>query len=61
MSQADPVRSVSSRVWSWMLSALGLVIVGNVVWALVQPLLPVLLVAGAVLLGVAVARRRQRW
>lgn len=61
MSQSGPVRSVSARVWSWMLSALGLVIVGNVVWELVQPLIPVLVVGGVVLSGVAVARRRNSW
>lgn len=61
MATSDPVRSASARLWSWMLSALGLVIVGNVVWVLVQPLLPVLVVVGVGLLGLAVARRRQRW
>ena len=60
MSHQDPVRSVTSRLWSWALSALGLVIVANVVWALLQPLLPVLLAVGTLVLAISVWNKR-RW
>jgi len=63
MSQSDPVQSMSQRLWSLALSALGLVIVANVVWSLVRPLLPVLAVMAVLVLALAVllARYRSRW
>ncbi len=60
MNQQDPVRSASQRLWSLALSALGLLIVFNVVWTLVRPLLPILVVFAVLLVGVTVWNRR-RW
>ena len=51
---------LSGRIWAAVLSVLGLVIVLNIIWALLQPLLPVLgigLVAGAAL----IVWQRWRW
>lgn len=50
MSQADPVRSLSQRLWSVALSVLGLVLVVNLVWSLLRPLLPVIAVVVGILL-----------
>jgi len=50
VSQADPVRSLSQRLWSVALSVLGLVLVVNLVWSLLRPLLPVIAVVVGILL-----------
>ncbi len=63
MNQSDPVRSISQRLWSVMLSALGLVLVANVVWSLLRPLLPVIVILTITVAIVAGARAyfRARW
>ena len=63
MNQSDPVRSISQRLWSVMLSALGLVLVANVVWSLLRPLLPVIVILAITVAMVAGARAyfRARW
>ena len=60
MSGSDPVRSVGARLWSWALSALGLVIVATWIWGLLRPLLPVLAVV-AVAVFAASAWNQRRW
>lgn len=60
MNQQDPVRSVSARLWSVVLSALGLVIAINIVWALLRPVLPVVVLVGAAILCLS-AWNRRRW
>lgn len=63
MNQQDSVRSISQRLWSVMLGALGLVLVANVVWSLLRPLIPVLVIvaiAGAIVAGFR-AYLRSRW
>lgn len=59
MSSQDPIHSLTERLWGAALSLLGLVLVINVAWMLLLPVLPVLIVAvvcGAVLRAVV---RRQ--
>lgn len=60
MSQSGPGQSLSSRAWSVALSVFGLVIVTNVVWALLRPLLPVLLAVAVMAAGLSVWNQR-RW
>lgn len=60
MSGSDPVRSVGARLWSWALSALGLVLVFTWIWSLLRPLLPVLAVVAVVVAVVSVWNQR-RW
>ena len=55
MSSQDPIHSLTGRLWAAALSLLGLVLVINVAWMLLLPVLPVLIVAvvcGAVLRAV---------
>lgn len=58
MNQPDPLRSFSHRLWSLVLGLLGLVIVANLIWTLLRPLLPVVAVIGV---GVLVMTVWQRW
>lgn len=60
MSGSDPVRSVGARLWSWALSALGLVLVFTWIWSLLRPLLPVLAVVAVAVAVVSVWNQR-RW
>jgi hypothetical protein len=60
VSGSDPVRSLGGRLWSWALSALGLVIVASWIWSLLRPLLPVLVVV-AVAVFAAMAWNQRRW
>lgn len=60
MNQQGPVQSLSQRLWSLALSILGLVIVANLAWAMLRPLLPVVAVVGILVLGVSVWNR-WRW
>lgn len=60
MTPSDPIPSMTQRLWSWALSALGLAMVATVVWGLVQPLLPVLAVIGLLVVGISGWNRR-RW
>ena len=60
MNQQDPVRSVSKWLWTIALSALGLVLVINVTWALLQPVLPLVFIVGGGVL-VVVVWNRWRW
>jgi hypothetical protein len=60
VNHQDPVRSVSQRLWSWVLSALGLVIALNILWALLRPWLPLLIVV-AVAVGAFRFWRRHYW
>ena len=60
MSGSDPVRSLGGRLWSWALSALGLVIVATWIWSLLRPLLPVLVIVAAVVFAVTLWNQR-RW
>ena len=60
MSGSDPVRWVGARLWSWALSALGLVIVASWIWTLLRPLLPVLAVVVVAVLAISVWNQR-RW
>lgn len=60
MSPPDPIHPTTQRLWSWALSALGLVIVATVTWSLLEPLLPVFVVIGLVVLGISGWNRR-RW
>jgi len=59
MTNQDPVRSLSQRLWSVALSVLGLVIVANLAWAMLRPLLPVLAAVAVVALAVRVWNRWQ--
>lgn len=55
MSSSDPIHSLTERLWGAALSLLGLILVINVAWMLLMPVLPVLIVAvvcGAVLRAV---------
>lgn len=55
MSPSDPIHSLTERLWSAALSLLGLVLVINVAWMLLMPVLPVLIgtiVCGAVVRAV---------
>lgn len=61
MSPPEPIRSVTQRLWSWALSALGLAVVATVTWSLLQPLLPVLLMVALGTGAVAVVRARRTW
>lgn len=60
MNQQGPVQSLSQRLWSVALSVLGLVIVANVAWAMLRPLLPVVVVVGILALTIC-AWNRWRW
>jgi hypothetical protein len=60
MGDRDSLSSVNERLWSLALSLLGLVIVANVVWGLLQPLLPFLAALLATGLGIA-AWNWRRW
>jgi Flp pilus assembly protein TadB len=60
VNQQGPVQSLSQRLWSLALSILGLVIVANLAWAMLRPLLPVVAVVGILVLGVSVWNR-WRW
>jgi hypothetical protein len=60
VSGSDPVRSIGSRLWSWALSALGLVIVASWIWSLLRPLLPVLVVVAVAVFAVTLWNQR-RW
>jgi hypothetical protein len=54
------MRSLSQRLWSVALSVLGLVIVANLAWTMLRPLLPVLTAVAVVALAVSVWNR-WRW
>ncbi len=60
MRQPGAGQSLGSRVWSVALSLLGLVIVTNVIWALLRPLLPVVIAVGVLAAGLTVWNQR-RW
>jgi hypothetical protein len=60
VNQEGPVQSLSQRLWSVALSILGLVIVANLAWAMLRPLLPAVAVAGILVLSIS-AWNRWRW
>lgn len=61
MSGSGQAQSASQRLWSWALGMLVVAIVAQVAWALLAPLVPVLVVAGLVWLALGVVRRRREW
>lgn len=65
MSSSNRGRTITQRLWAWLLSVLGLVIVANVAWALARPVVPVLMLLGLlVALAVVIWRVvawRDRW
>jgi hypothetical protein len=54
------MRSLSQRLWSMGLSILGVAILANLAWALLKPLLPVLVGVGLVVVLVS-SWNRWRW
>lgn len=60
MSGQDPVRRAGDRVWSWLLGAFAVVIGLQVLLAMVRPLLPWLVLIGAIVAAVWLWNRA-RW
>lgn len=60
-SGSGTAASWGRRAWSLVLGLLGIVVVLNVVWWLVQPLLVPLAVGAVIWLGAAWWRHRQMW
>ena len=53
MADRDSFSSLNERLWGLALSVLGLVIVANVIWSLLQSILPFLAFAAVIGLGIA--------
>lgn len=53
--------TTTQRLWSWLWALLAVAIGLNVAWALLAPLLPVLLLGGLAVVGYRWWRLRQEW
>jgi mannose/fructose/N-acetylgalactosamine-specific phosphotransferase system component IID len=60
VSGPDQVWSWTAKVWSVMLSVFALVLVLNITWTLLRPLIPMIFIVGIIVLGI-VAWNRARW